>query len=199
MVDEGYISREQYQAAVAEPLAVKPRVLATQRQSYAMEAIRQQVIAQVGLDRAISQGLKIYTTIDARLQKTAEDSLRDQLDEIERRPAFQNHQTYAQYSALFHDEERRVAAAAQDTASAPTNVHSALPAPEYLQGALLMVNNAGWRHPGHGWRTRFQAQRVQPRDPFPGPPPGRHGVYAVRLRCRLPEGRFPRRGCFWIR
>ncbi len=140
MVDEGYISREQYQAAVAEPLAVKPRVLASS-DSYAMEAIRQQVIAQVGLDRAISQGLRIYTTIDARLQKTAEQSLAEQLDEIEQRPAFQNHQTYAQYSAMFHDEEKRAVAAAQDTATTPTNVHNSLPAPEYLQGALLMVNN----------------------------------------------------------
>ncbi len=141
MVDEGYISREQYQAATAEPLAVKPRVLASS-DSYAMEAVRQQVIAQVGLDRAISQGLRIYTTIDARLQKTAEDTLREQLDEIERRPAFQNHQTYAQYTAMFHDEEKRVAAAAQDTATAPANVRNSLPAPEYLQGALLMINNA---------------------------------------------------------
>ena len=140
MVDEGYISRDQYQAAAAEPLAVKPRVLATS-DSYAMEAIRQQVIAQVGLDRAISQGLRIYTTIDARLQKTAEDTLHEQLDEIERRPAFQNHQTYAQYAAMFHDEEKRVAGAAQDTATAPANVHNALPAPDYLQGALLMVDN----------------------------------------------------------
>ncbi len=72
-----------------------------------MEAIRQQVIAQVGLDRAISEGLQIYTTIDARLQKTAEDALHDQLDEIERNPAFQNHQTYAQYARHFSDAEKQ--------------------------------------------------------------------------------------------
>ena len=169
MVDEGYVSREQYQAATAEPLAVKPRVLASS-DSYAMEAIRQQVIAQVGLDRAISQGLKIYTTIDARLQKTAEDSLRDQLDEIERRPAFQNHQTYAQYSVLFHDEEKRVAATAQEMATAPTNVHNALPAPEYLQGSLLMINNQDggilamvggrdFKHSEYNRATHSQARR----------------------------------------
>ena len=57
MVDEDYISREQYQTAAGEELAVKPRVLASS-DSYAMEAIRQQVIAQVGLDRAISEGLQ---------------------------------------------------------------------------------------------------------------------------------------------
>ena len=112
MVDENYISREQYQAAADEELVVKPRILASS-DSYALEAIRQQVIAQVGLDRAISEGLKIYTTVDARLQKTAEEALRDQLNEVERNPAFQNHTTYEQYAARFHDEEKKVSQATQ--------------------------------------------------------------------------------------
>lgn len=142
MLEEKYISREQYDETTAADLAVKPRVLASS-DSYAMEAIRQQVIAQVGVDRAISAGLKIYTTIDARLQRVAEDSLHKQLDEIERRPAFQNHQTYAQYADLFHEEEKKAsAAAAQDPNAPPTNVHANLSAPEYLQGALLVLNNA---------------------------------------------------------
>ena len=105
MVDEEYISREQMEQAIAEPLAVKPRILASS-DSYALEAIRQQVIAQVGLDRATSAGLKIYTTIDARLQKTAEEALRAQLNAVESNPAFQNHQTYAQYADRFREEEK---------------------------------------------------------------------------------------------
>ncbi len=141
MVDEGYASREQYQASSGEALAVKPRVLASS-DSYAMEAIRQQVIAQVGLDRAISQGLKIYTTIDARLQKAAEDALHEQLDEIEKRPAFQNHQTYAQYSDRYSEETKRAAAAAAEANAAPASARITLPAPEYLQGALMLVGNA---------------------------------------------------------
>ncbi len=143
MVDEGYLSRDQYTAAAGEALAVKPRVLASS-DSYAMEAIRQQVIAQVGLDRAISQGLKIYTTIDARLQKVAEDALHEQLDDVEKRPAFQNHQTYAQYSDRYTEEMKRAlaaAAAAPDANGAPGNVHNTLPAPEYLQGALMLMGN----------------------------------------------------------
>ena len=141
MVDEGYISREESQTAVGEELAVKPRVLASS-DSYAMEAIRQQVIAQVGLDRAISEGLKIYTTIDARLQKVAEDSLHKQLDEIERNPAFQNHQTYAQYTAKFSDAEKQAAAAVTDPTATPVNVHATVGAPEYLQGSFIALNNA---------------------------------------------------------
>ncbi len=142
MQEEGYINREQYQVAVDEPMTVKPRVLASS-DSYAMEAIRQQVIAQVGLDRAIGDGLKIYTTIDARLQKTAEESLRAQLDEIERQPAFQNHQTYAQYSDLYRDEEKKAAAQlAADPKASAINIHTAVASPDYLQGAVIVLNNA---------------------------------------------------------
>ena len=142
MVDENYISREQYQAAADEELAVKPRILASS-DSYALEAIRQQVIAQVGLDRAISEGLKIYTTVDARLQKLAEEALRDQLNEVERNPAFQNHTTYEQYAARFHDEEKKASQAAQQDPGTPaTNVHNVMPMPDYLQGALMVLNNA---------------------------------------------------------
>ncbi len=141
MVDEQYISREQMETAVAEKLVVKPRILASS-DSYALEAIRQQVIAQVGLDRATSEGLKIYTTVDARLQKVAEDSLRAQLDSVERNPAFQNHQTYAQYADKFQAEEKRALAAAQDPAAPPVNLHNTVGAPDYLQGSLIVLNNS---------------------------------------------------------
>ena len=169
MVDENYISREQSQAATDEDLAVKPRILASS-DSYALEAIRQQVIAQVGLDRAISEGLKIYTTVDARLQKTAEDALHDQLNEVERHPSFQNHPTYEQYSDRFREEEKKASQVAQDAAAPPVNVHSVLPVPDYLQGALLVMNNANgavlavvggrdFRHSEFNRATNPQARR----------------------------------------
>ena len=142
MVDEQYITREQYQTAVDDELSVKPRVLASS-DSYALEAVRQQVIAQVRLDRATSEGLKIYTTVDAKVQVAAEQALREQLDEVERNAAFQNHQTYAEYSSKFRDEERRLAQnAPADAATPPANIHNIVAAPEYLQGALLAINNA---------------------------------------------------------
>ncbi len=143
MLDEQYITREQYQTAVEDDLSVKPRTLASS-DSYALEAVRQQVIAQVGLDRAVSEGLKIYTTIDGRVQQAAETALRAQLDEVERNPAFQNHQTYAQYTANFHEEEKRLAQAAPpaDPDAQQPSIHSVIANPEYLQGALIALNNA---------------------------------------------------------
>ena len=42
-----------------------------QGQNYAVDYIRQQVIAEVGWDRAMNEGFRIHTTIDADLQKVA--------------------------------------------------------------------------------------------------------------------------------
>jgi membrane carboxypeptidase/penicillin-binding protein len=86
------------------------------------------VIAAVGWDRAINEGYRIHTTIDVDLQKVAEDSLRTNLERIEQRPGY-NHQTYAQYAASF----RKAKASGK---------MSDQPPPEYLQGAVIGLDDA---------------------------------------------------------
>jgi len=127
MRDLGFISREQCAAAGAEKIVVSSRQNA-QGQSYAVDYIRQQVIAAVGWDRAKNEGFRIRTTIDVDLQKVAEDSLRAHLEAIEQRPDY-DHQTYAAYAASFRKAK----------ANGRT---SDLPAPEYLQGAVIGLDNA---------------------------------------------------------
>ncbi len=144
MMEEGKISRAQAETTIGEPLIVKPRTFAS-AESYAVEAVRQQVIAQVGADEAVSKGYKIYTTFDADIQRAAETALRQRLDEAERNPAFAalNHQTYAAYQQTFREEEKKVLAiAAQNPKAMAPNVHANLADPAYLQGALIAVNNA---------------------------------------------------------
>src|SRR6059058_4941447 len=92
MRDLGFISRERCAAARAEQIAIGNRQNA-QGQTYAVDYIRQQVIAAVGWNRAMNDGFRIRTTIDVDLQKAAEDSLRTHLEAIEQRPDY-NHQTY---------------------------------------------------------------------------------------------------------
>ena len=99
-----------------------------QGQTYAVDYIRQQVIAAVGWDRAINEGYRIHTTIDVDLQKVAEDSLRTNLERTEQRPDY-NHQTYTQYAASFRKAKAN---------GTMTNQ----PAPEYLQGAIIGLDNA---------------------------------------------------------
>jgi membrane carboxypeptidase/penicillin-binding protein len=126
MRDLRLIDREKCANAQAEDLAIGSRQNA-QGQSYAVDYIRQQVIAAVGWDRAMNEGFRIHTTVDADLQKAAEDSLRKSLEQAERHPGY-NHQTYAQYAANFKKPK-------------PGPATSSQPAPEYLQGAVIALNN----------------------------------------------------------
>src|SRR6201987_4172143 len=126
MRDLGFISRERCASARAEQIVIGSRQNA-QGQTYAVDYIRQQVIAAVGWDRAMNEGFRIHTTIDVDLQKVAEDSLRANLDRTEKRPDY-NHQTYAEYAAPLRTAKVNGTAAQQ-------------PAPEYLQGAIIGLDN----------------------------------------------------------
>ncbi len=127
MRDLGFISRERCAAARAEQIAIGNRQNA-QGQTYAVDYIRQQVIAAVGWNRAMNEGFRIRTTIDVDLQKAAEDSIRTHLEAIEQRPDY-NHQTYAAYAASFKKAKANATMSDQ-------------PAPEYLQGAIIGLDNA---------------------------------------------------------
>ncbi|MBA2242494.1 MAG: PBP1A family penicillin-binding protein [Chthoniobacterales bacterium] len=126
MRELGFISPEKAVAAQSEEVVTGSRQSA-QGQTYAVEYIRQQVIAAVGWDRAMNEGFRIRTTIDADLQKVAEDSLKANLDRAEQVPDY-NHETYASYAARF-----KLAKSKGTMASSP--------APEYLQGAVIALDN----------------------------------------------------------
>src|SRR5436305_14014091 len=68
MRDMGFISREQFSNARAQEIVVGSRQNA-QGQTYAVDYIRQQVIAAVGCDRAINEGYRIHMTIDIEVLK----------------------------------------------------------------------------------------------------------------------------------
>src|SRR6266566_8105547 len=130
MRDLDFISRERCASAQAEEIVTGSRQNA-QGQTYAVDYIRQQVIAAVGWDRAMNEGFRIHTTIDVDLQKVAEDSLRTHLETVEQSPEY-NHQTYAAYAASFRKAK----------ANGPAAAGSDQPAPEYLQGAVIGLDNA---------------------------------------------------------
>src|SRR2546421_2458295 len=125
MRDLRFVDRERCAKAQAEDLLVGNRQSA-QGQTYAVDYIRQKVIEAVGWDRAMNEGVRIYTTIDSDLQKAAEESLRSHLDQVEKHPNYR-HQTYAEYTANFRKT--------RPGASPP-------PAPDYLQGAVIVLDNA---------------------------------------------------------
>ena len=126
MHDLGFIDGAKSAAVQAEDLVIGNRQNA-QGQTYAVDYIRQQVINEVGWDRAMNEGFRIHTTIDADLQKVAEDSLRTNLEKAEEHSRY-DHQTYAQYAANFRKAKAN-------------GTMSSQPAPEYLQGAVIGLNN----------------------------------------------------------
>jgi 1A family penicillin-binding protein len=126
MRDLGFIDSAKTGAAEAEDIVTGNRQNA-QGQTYAVDYIRQQVINAVGWDRAMNEGFRIHTTIDADLQKIAEESLRKSLDQAEQHLGY-NHQTFADYAANFRKAKAN-------------GTTSSLPAPEYLQGAIIGLDN----------------------------------------------------------
>ena len=124
------ISREEYQGALESSLSVRKRTNPN-RVSYAIDLVRQQAIAALGFDRAMNDGVRIYTTLDGHLLKLAEKALRSNLEAVEKRPGY-NHLTYEGYRQANQKTE----------AAAQRGEPVTLPAPGYLQGAVLAVDNA---------------------------------------------------------
>ena len=126
MRDLEFIDRNKWASAQAEEVVVGDRQNA-QGQSYAVDYIRQKVIDAVGWDRAMNEGFRIHTTMDADLQKAAEESLRRSLQRAEQQPGY-GHPTYAAYAATFRKDKANAAGTKQAS-------------PEYLQGAVIGIDN----------------------------------------------------------
>jgi 1A family penicillin-binding protein len=127
MVEEHKISSQVAADAKQQPLQVEPKSSFVS-QSYAIDLIRQQVQGQIGLESIGSQGYRIYTTLDPVLQRTAEESLKRELDKVEAQPEYQ-HQKYGDYTNFLKTWKT--------THAAPESP----PVPEYLQGAVVAVDN----------------------------------------------------------
>ena len=129
------ITREQYdQAFAAEPVLKNKRSF--HQDNYPSDFVYQQVLKEVGRERATSEGLRIYTTIDSALQKKAEESLRTELNSVEQHPDFQpedakaKRQTLTDYTRIFEEAKKQ-----------PADGESRRISPEYLQGAVVMLDN----------------------------------------------------------
>jgi len=127
MVEEHKIPQQVANEAKEQPLQVQPKS-GIVSQSYAIDLIRQEVQGQIGLESIASQGYRIYTTLDPVLQRTAEESLQRELDKVEEQPNYP-HQKYADYTNFLKTWK--------STHTAP----GLPPLPEYLQGAVVAMDN----------------------------------------------------------
>ncbi|MCB1227884.1 MAG: transglycosylase domain-containing protein [Verrucomicrobiales bacterium] len=132
MAIEGYITRQQATELKKSPLITAPQE-GDPRLSYIFAEVRREVVDRLGEEKAAIGGFQIYTSIDKELQQTAEQAVQARLLEVEKHEGYE-HQTHAQYKALMKDYRSKL----NDGLISPSEPK---PAPEYLQGAALVIDN----------------------------------------------------------
>lgn len=89
MHEDGYISDAEQAAALDEPIAILGTVAENDLAApYFVEQIRQRLIAELGEDALLHGGLRVYATLDTRMQTAAEAALRHGLETLDRRLGF---------------------------------------------------------------------------------------------------------------
>ncbi|MGZ6007817.1 MAG: penicillin-binding protein 1A [Rhizomicrobium sp.] len=87
MRENGYITCEQEQAAIAEPLITQTRAIGSQTEDadYFVEEVRRQLYARYGEQALYDGGLQVRSTLDTTLQNYAVNALRAGLVRYDRR------------------------------------------------------------------------------------------------------------------
>jgi penicillin-binding protein 1A len=88
MLEAGFLDRQQHAEALATPLLVLPRRQETNLGPYFAEDVRRHLEAAYGETRLYEAGLQVRTTLDAQVQRAAEDSLRKGLLALDHRRGY---------------------------------------------------------------------------------------------------------------
>jgi len=132
MEDLGFITHAEQEKALAEPIAPRQGAMVNPMDSWAVDAVLHELEDVVPRSRIGEGGLHITTTIDAGLQKAAEESVSRRLAEVEARPDFQ-----AQHRVAPKPSAKGKGKGAKPQ---PTPAPIQTP-PEPLQGALIAIDN----------------------------------------------------------
>lgn len=119
MVKLEKISEAQATAAKDAPLSVAGKRVALVHENYAMDAVARELNILLSDEQRAEGGLKIYTTFDPVVQKTAQEAMDSELRKVESRAGY-SHPRKADFSQEAREQE--------------------LPTP-YLQGALVAIEN----------------------------------------------------------
>ena len=86
MMEEGYITYQQYLQATQEELKlIKGEARLVDKAPYFTEYVRQYLIKKYGADEVYHKGLKVYTTLDLTWQLAAQEALRKGLRDLDKR------------------------------------------------------------------------------------------------------------------
>lgn len=88
MLEDGYITEEQFKTTIAEPVNVYLREDYQKVAPYYTETVRQLVIKHLGENIVLDKGLRVYTGLDYKRQIAAQDSVESGLRELDKRQGF---------------------------------------------------------------------------------------------------------------
>lgn len=88
MLETDRIDANQYEVAMNETLTVYRKKSYKEVAPYFVETIRQLLVKELGEEMVLDKGLKIYSSLDYKAQKKAQQSLRDGLREVDKRQGY---------------------------------------------------------------------------------------------------------------
>lgn len=101
MVSEGYITQAEAEHARKTPLSILPGRRAMNDQvAYFLEQMRIYLEARYGEDQLYKGGLKIYTTMNANMQRAAYEAVRSGLKAVDKRQGFRGASKYLKQTEI---------------------------------------------------------------------------------------------------
>lgn len=88
MADVGFVSKEESEAAIKEPVKVYVRENYEEFAPFYLETVRQILVSQLGEDMVLDKGLRIHTSLDLTKQLAAQDSVMAGLKSLDKRQGF---------------------------------------------------------------------------------------------------------------
>jgi len=88
MVDEGFITQEEYEAAYKKDLVFQKRVEEENIAPHFLEHVRQEMITRYGYDAVYKGGMSVYTSLNVEMQRAANQAVQEGLREIDKRRGF---------------------------------------------------------------------------------------------------------------
>lgn len=88
MAEVGFITKEESEAAIKEPVKVYLREDYEETAPYFLETVRQLLVQQIGEEAILDKGVKIYTSLDLKDQLAATESVQNGLKELDKRQGF---------------------------------------------------------------------------------------------------------------
>ncbi len=87
MANEGYISADEYAAAIAKPLNIIPKTIrSSNRYPGFLDLVKRQLQQDYREEDLTSEGLRIFTTLDTQIQDTVESTVANRLNQLSKMP-----------------------------------------------------------------------------------------------------------------